>query len=533
MFEDIKVECVDKMGNDLTVVNAARVSMDKFHYKLEPNDENLIRYLAENNHWSPFAHAMLQVRIKAPIFVARQLVKHQVGLVWNECFSDDTEVLTNSGWKLWCSVTKDDLLATPELDGSSYSFKKPLELIKNKYIGNMVHIHSRDLDMLVTPNHDQYISYYRNGGWTEYQKMPTHEAVDKKFAKTMKMPTINYPEGDDYWEGKLYGAFLGDGSLSKDEARIYFHVKKDKKKRMLRELAEQTPEFDWNESEQEDGYSYFRIRNIAGWCGHVDTKAIDFYKRTRSFLRGVYDGLIATDGHVTDKNSVSFSTVSKNMVVSLGELAYLLGFDTRIHVRGQVGNWNEAYKYSFKCAKPKLLKNYKEVSYSGYVYCAKTETGLLIVRRNGKSCVSGNCSRRYVDSEPTFYLPELRERAENVKQGSRDVLIELGYNPIKEASETALKAYKQLLEANVAPEVARSVLPLNTMTEWIWTGSLYAFVRVVKLRTDSHAQKEARIVAERIKDILKAQFPLSYKYLIGIYEENESFLDYINKQLKD
>ena len=125
MFEDIKVECVDKMGNDLTVVNAARVSMDKFHYKLEPNDENLIRYLAENNHWSPFAHAMLQVRIKAPIFVARQLVKHQVGLVWNECFSDDTEVLTNSGWKLWGSVTKDDLLATPEPDGSSYSFKKP------------------------------------------------------------------------------------------------------------------------------------------------------------------------------------------------------------------------------------------------------------------------------------------------------------------------------------------------------------------------------------------------------------------------
>lgn len=516
MFEDIKVECIDVMGSDLSVVNAARVSMDKFHEEFEDRDEQLIKYLSENNHWTPFGHATLSLRIKAPIFVARQLVKHQVGLVWNECFSDDTEVLTNSGWKLWGSVTKDDLLATPEPDGSSYSFKKPLELIKNKYIGNMVHIHSRDLDMLVTPNHDQYISYYGKGGWTEYHKMPTHEAVDKKFAKTMKMPTINYPEGDDYWEGKLYGAFLGDGSLSKDEARIYFHVKKDKKKRMLRELAEQTPEFDWNESEQEDGYSYFRIRNIAGWCGHVDTKAIDFYKRTRSFLRGVYDGLIATDGHVTDKNSVSFSTVSKNMVVSLGELAYLLGFDTRIHVRGQVGNWNETYKYSFKCAKPKLLKNYKEVSYSGYVYCAKTETGLLIVRRNGKSCVSGNCSRRYVDSEPTFYLPELRERAENVKQGSGDVLVDIEYNPIKETSKSSLMAYKYLLRMNVAPEIARSVLPLNTMTEWIWTGTLAAFVRVVNLRIHPHAQKEARIVGEKIRDILIEKFPISSKYLIKV-----------------
>jgi len=73
------------MGTDLSVVNAARVSYAKTKDAFDVvKDEKLIKYLAEHEHWSPFAHASLQFRIKAPVFVARQLVKHQVGLVWNE-----------------------------------------------------------------------------------------------------------------------------------------------------------------------------------------------------------------------------------------------------------------------------------------------------------------------------------------------------------------------------------------------------------------------------------------------------------------
>ena len=80
----IEVELIDKMGTDLTIVNAARVSFGKRKTEMSAGDEKLIKYLAKHNHWSPFGHASLQFRIKAPIFVARQLVKHTVGLVWNE-----------------------------------------------------------------------------------------------------------------------------------------------------------------------------------------------------------------------------------------------------------------------------------------------------------------------------------------------------------------------------------------------------------------------------------------------------------------
>jgi len=78
------VELVDTMGSDLTVVNAARVSFAKHVDTWTDTEEALISYLAAHNHWTPFGHPQLQFRITAPIFVARQLVKHQVGLVWNE-----------------------------------------------------------------------------------------------------------------------------------------------------------------------------------------------------------------------------------------------------------------------------------------------------------------------------------------------------------------------------------------------------------------------------------------------------------------
>ena len=73
------------MGSDLSVVNAARVSFAKHHDEFDDErDSKLIRYLARHGHCTPFGHTSVTIHVKAPIFVARQLAKHQVGLVWNE-----------------------------------------------------------------------------------------------------------------------------------------------------------------------------------------------------------------------------------------------------------------------------------------------------------------------------------------------------------------------------------------------------------------------------------------------------------------
>ncbi len=100
----MNVELTDYMGSDLSVVNAARVSFAKYHTEFdEKNDTQLINYLAKHNHWSPFGHASMQFHIKAPVFVARQLVKHQVGLVWNEVsrryVDDEPEFYTPTEWR--------------------------------------------------------------------------------------------------------------------------------------------------------------------------------------------------------------------------------------------------------------------------------------------------------------------------------------------------------------------------------------------------------------------------------------------------
>lgn len=83
-LEGIQVELVEKMGTDLMVSNVARVSFDKWKEEFDRDDERLIKYLANHEHSSPFRHPQLQLRCKAPVFLARQLQKHTVGLTWNE-----------------------------------------------------------------------------------------------------------------------------------------------------------------------------------------------------------------------------------------------------------------------------------------------------------------------------------------------------------------------------------------------------------------------------------------------------------------
>ena len=100
----MQVTLINSMGNDQTVVDAARVSFAKTadNYT-EAQNEKLIQYLARHNHWTPFGHAQATFHIEAPIFVARQLVKHQVGLVWNEVsrryVDDSPRFFSPSSWR--------------------------------------------------------------------------------------------------------------------------------------------------------------------------------------------------------------------------------------------------------------------------------------------------------------------------------------------------------------------------------------------------------------------------------------------------
>lgn len=127
-------------------------------------------------------------------------------------------------------------------------------------------------------------------------------------------------------------------------------------------------------------------------------------------------------------------------------------------------------------------------------------------------------SRRYVDEEPEFYMPEFwRERGENVKQGSSDKEVKYGEDhqyAVTDQTHYCLSIYKSMLKGGVCPEQARMVLPQNTMTEWVWSGTLGAFADMLKLRLDPHTQKESRDVAEKIKELVAPLFPVSLAALL-------------------
>lgn len=127
-------------------------------------------------------------------------------------------------------------------------------------------------------------------------------------------------------------------------------------------------------------------------------------------------------------------------------------------------------------------------------------------------------SRRYVDDEPEFYMPDtFRKRSEDRKQGSADEPV-WGYASVKvglnEVDKFALQQYNEAIKMGVAPEQARMFLPLNTMTEWIWSGTLGAWLNMLKLRLTNDSQKETREVANMIAAVVAEHFPNSFNAIV-------------------
>jgi thymidylate synthase (FAD) len=126
-------------------------------------------------------------------------------------------------------------------------------------------------------------------------------------------------------------------------------------------------------------------------------------------------------------------------------------------------------------------------------------------------------SRRYVDSDPEFWMPtELRERDSNKKQGSKNTQIQDNEKCISQMeihNDRSLALYKDLMAHGVCPEQARAVLPQSMMTEFIETGSLAAYARLYKLRIDPTAQREIQELAACVGNLLAEKFPISWAAL--------------------
>lgn len=149
------------------------------------------------------------------------------------------------------------------------------------------------------------------------------------------------------------------------------------------------------------------------------------------------------------------------------------------------------------------------------VHCFKHKIGL----------VENEQSRRYRTDKLDFYIPQFRERAEHLKQGSKDSLHPKNEELQQQYAHVlgkSLKVYEMLIAEGVAPEQARFVLPQAMYTKWLWTGNLVSFANFVNTRSDSHAQKETRDLALLVSEAIAPLFPCSWLALTGFKPEEKS-----------
>ena len=127
-------------------------------------------------------------------------------------------------------------------------------------------------------------------------------------------------------------------------------------------------------------------------------------------------------------------------------------------------------------------------------------------------------SRRYIDNPPEFFWPDKwRKRADNVKQGSSEEPHEdsmLWQMRMQDQANEAMSLYKYALSEGVAPELARMILPQNMYINWVWTGTLLAWVHMVKQRTAPDTQQETQHFAKLVKTHLEKLYPVSMQALM-------------------
>lgn len=126
-------------------------------------------------------------------------------------------------------------------------------------------------------------------------------------------------------------------------------------------------------------------------------------------------------------------------------------------------------------------------------------------------------SRRYISGTPEYFIPTFRTQADNKKQGSGGDIV--GNVAQQEEyvryMDSCIEMYEAYLEAGIAEEQARFVLPQGCMVNWYWTGSLAAFSRFYSQRTDPHAQLEIQQLAKMVGDIIQPLYPVSWAALTG------------------
>jgi thymidylate synthase (FAD) len=544
----------EAMADDLSVVNAARVSFARRATEMTPADEGLIRFLMRERHG---------------------------------CYDDATEVLTDRGWKAWPAVAGDELFATRTHDGRLV-YQPALRVVRKEHRGHMIGFKGMSIDMLVTPDHRILAS----GTTTRHLRARPHFSLVPAHSVLWKphrhVASATWQGAEPDWFGfddlqfsslpflSLVGLFIGDGSLGQSN-QITFRLRKPREIGFLRAAtAASGLELREHRHERFAVPVLPEMRRLFASC--YDEKREKIVPRQLLFLgpralTALLEGLMASDGTTFEregqKDRRTYSTTSSALAGQVQELALKLGLSASVRSHrvtpgdghfGSKPRWRVSI-YGGRNTRPELCRTASDAehhmgveSYDGCIHCVEVPNHTLYVRRNGYAVWSGNTpfehnsfrfhvrspifvarewfrhrvgsfnefSMRYAKATEDFYVPDADDvRTQVGKPGSYSFepvdqeLAEETREAMREVYEQAFATYERLVELGVAREVARAVLPVGAYTEFYWTVNARALMNFVSLRASDTAQREIRRYAEAVESFLAERMPVTHAAFVA------------------
>jgi GTP cyclohydrolase I len=328
------------------------------------------------------------------------------------CYDEKTEILTENSWKLFKALKNHDKVAQVDPLTRQLSFVKPKGFVSYRYSGDMIRAKSLSVDLLVTPDHRFYYSsewdfYNGNDNW---RISPAKELVGRYIVipracnwlgKNVNNIKIGrYTLSADIF-AKFFGIWVSEGCVTQTGKRKFVVVSQSPKSKSFSEIKDlfdglrvkyiqcksgKTIQF---RIEGEDFYEYFKK------FGKSEDKYIPgFIKNSPpKLLRLFLDWYIKGDGHIKKNNAVHFVSKSEKLINDLQEVCVKLGIGcTKQNNKKYFRMETHRTKSGFDKWYSKLMpRNFSFQEYKGNVFCVSVPKGLILVRRNGKIAVCGNC----------------------------------------------------------------------------------------------------------------------------------------------
>lgn len=354
------------------------------------------------------------------------------------CFDEDTEILTDEGWRSFADLNREELVLTMNPRTGRAEFQRPLAYQRLDYDGFMFGFESSSLSFLVTPDHRQWA---KTRGSVEYAFHRTWEIANKTFlVKTASggwqgtIPPSVEISGFDFSQrlsnhtGENYGTrtssvspitfdkqeeikalallcvyYATEGSLQKGEGEgiVVYGDHVDGVEKIARTLGLKTHTYvdKRNGCPRTMVHGGKRIsRFFETECGKgAQNKKLPVWvlNLPSDWLEEIWDLLVKTDGHVQKRSGTEYLiTTSGTLAGQAQEILCKIGYGSRVRENRKVEGRLQTYSVCRKTRTQTYVNRRSKIEgrhYKGNVYCVTTENGIVFVRRNGKPHFSGNC----------------------------------------------------------------------------------------------------------------------------------------------